>query len=226
MAAPAKFLFDLDFGAPSGSKEATTISIAAHEAALAEAETRGYRNGLAAAESQARKEEAQAHAEAERRTAAAFEQIAAGLQRLAQSLAAVEARFEAEAVDVAVAVGSKLAGALIACEPLAEIGALAEGCFRELLAAPHVVVRVNEDLYARAKEKLEDIARGRGFEGRLVVMGTADIAAGDCRIEWADGGLVRDRAATEAAIADAVERFVAVRRNGAGIDMGGPDNGR
>jgi len=216
MAAPAKFLFDLDFGAPSGGKEATTVSTAVHEAALAEAETRGYRNGIAAAESQARMEEAQAHAEAERRIAMAFEQIAAGLQRLSQSLAGVEARFEAEAVDVALAVAGKLAPALIAREPLAEISALADSCFRELLAAPHVVVRVNEGLYARAKETLEDIARTRGFEGRLVVMGENDIVPGDCRIEWADGGLVRDRAATEAAIAATVERFVAVRRCGAG----------
>ncbi len=216
MAAPAKFLFDLDFGAPGGGKEAATINSAMHEAALAEAETRGYRNGLAAAESQARMEEAQARAEAERRIALAFEQIAAALQRLQQSLAGVEARFEAEAVEVAVAVAGKLAPALIAREPLAEISALADGCFRELLAAPHVVVRVNDGLYARAKEELEEIARARGFEGRLVVMGEADIPAGDCRIEWADGGLVRDRAATEAAIADAIGRYVAVRRKGTG----------
>ena len=217
MAAPAKFMFDLDFGAPVGGKQAATVSAAAHEAALAEAETRGYRNGLAAAESQARMEEAQAHAEAERRIALAFEQVADGIQRLQQSLAAAEASFEAEAVEVAVAVARKLAPALIENEPLAEISALAEACFRELLAAPHIVVRVNESLYARAKENLEDIARARGFEGRLVVMGMGDVATGDCRIEWADGGLVRDRAATEAAITDAVARYVAVRRKGNGI---------
>jgi flagellar assembly protein FliH len=68
-------------------------------------------------------------------------------------------------------------------------------------------------LYAAAKERLEEIARARGFEGRLIVMGEADVASGDCRIEWADGGLVRDRAATEQAIADAVGRYVAVRRS-------------
>ncbi len=226
MAAPAKFLFDLDFGAPAAGKEtaAAGISAAAHQSALAEAETRGYRNGLAAAEAQAHKEEAlaraaeaEARAERERRVAMAFEQIAVGLQRLEQNLAAVEARLEAEAVDVAVAVAGKLAPALIARDPLAEISALAAGCFRELIAAPHVVVRVNEEFHAGAKEKLESIARAHGFEGRLVVMGEADIAAGDCRIEWADGGLVRERAATEATIADAVARFIAVRRKNAGI---------
>jgi flagellar assembly protein FliH len=210
MAAPAKFLFDVDFSAAGKVKDAQpAISAAAHQTALADAEMRGYRNGMAAAEVQAR-------TEAERRTTAAFEHIGATIAVLQQSLAAVEARFEAEAVDVAVAVASRLANALIAREPLAEIAALADSCFRELLSAPHVVVRVNEALYARAKESLEDIARARGFEGRLVVMGEVEVAVGDCRIEWADGGLLRDRTVTEKAIADAVEHYVAVRRNGAG----------
>ena len=33
----------------------------------------------------------------------------------------------------------------------------------------------------------------RGFEGRLVVLAEPEIAPGDCRIEWADGGVVRDQ---------------------------------
>jgi flagellar assembly protein FliH len=208
MAAPAKFLFDVDFGPSTAAKAAVpTMSVADHERGLAEAETRGYRNGMAAAEAQAR-------TEAERRTAAAFERIGTVIAGLQKSLSTVERRFEAEAVEVAVEVARKLAAALTAREPLAEVTALADGCFRELLAVPHIVVRVHESLYAAAKEKLEDIARSRGFEGRLVVMGENDLAIGDCRIEWADGGLVRDRAATEAAIAQAVDRYVAVRRDG------------
>ena len=38
-----------------------------------------------------------------------------------------------------------------------------------------------------------------------------DIATGDCRIEWADGGVNRDRSATEAAIDEAVTRYVNAR---------------
>jgi flagellar assembly protein FliH len=85
-----------------------------------------------------------------------------------------------------------------------------------MIAAPHIVVRVDTDLYADAKQRLDEIARARGFEGRLVVMSESDIAPGDCRIEWAEGGLKRDRAATEAAIAEAVGRYIAARRGSAG----------
>jgi flagellar assembly protein FliH len=207
MAAAAKFMFDHDFSA-TAQAAAPAVAAAEHEAALAAAEARGFQAGMKAAEAQAR-------TEAERRLALAFERIANGVEQLRASLKRVEDRFEAEAIEVALAVGRKLAADLIAKEPFAEIEALADQCFREMISAPHIVVRVNADLYSDAKQRLEDVARARGFEGRLVVMSEGDIAPGDCRIEWADGGLKRDRAATEAAIAEAVGRYVAARRDGA-----------
>ena len=51
-----------------------------------------------------------------------------------------------------------------------------------------------------------------------MVLAEPDIAPGDCRIEWADGGVKRDRAAIEAAIDEAVARYVAARRE-ADADM-------
>ena len=74
-----------------------------------------------------------------------------------------------------------------------------------------MVVRIGADIYDAAKDKLEEIARARGFEGRLVVLADSAMAPGDCRIEWADGGVARDRAATLAAIDDVVARYVAAR---------------
>jgi flagellar assembly protein FliH len=80
-----------------------------------------------------------------------------------------------------------------------------------LVKTPHVVVRVGPAIYEIAKDKLEAIAQARGFEGRLVVMAEDGLTAGDCRIEWADGGVARDEAATLAVIDDAVARYVAAR---------------
>ncbi len=39
------------------------------------------------------------------------------------------------------------------------------------------------------------------------------MSPGDCRIEWADGGVARDRAATLATIDELVTRYVAGRAN-------------
>lgn len=199
----AKFLFDLDF-APGATAAEKPVAAADHALRLAEAESKGFKDGYAAGERDAT-------AEAERRRAAAFEQIGDALGRMVRGLDAVELRLESEAVEVAVAVARKLAPELIAQQPFAEIAALAADCFRQLHAAPHVVVRVNESLHEFARERLEDIARMRGFEGRMIVMGEPDIVLGDCRIEWADGGINRDRAAIEATIGASVARYLAGR---------------
>jgi flagellar assembly protein FliH len=198
MSAPAKFMFDVDFGAP---KPANTVPLADHQAKVSEAETRGYRNGFAAGQQEASGENA-------RRVAVALEQISHSLALLAHGLSAVELRVEAEAVEVAVATGRKLADALIARQPFAEIETLAKNCFRELVNTPHVVVRVNDALYSEAQEKLADIARETGFDGRLLLLAEPDIGIGDCRIEWADGGMTRDKAAADALISETVQRFV------------------
>jgi flagellar assembly protein FliH len=210
--AKAKYLFDQDFADGADPAE-RPVAAAEHALQLAEAESRGFRDGYAAAEKEA-------VAAAERRMAIAFEQIGDALGRLVHSLAEVEKRLEAEAVEVAVAVGRKLATELMAREPLAEIAALATDCFRQLATAPHVVVRVNDSQLATARQQLEQIARVRGFEGRLVVVAEPEIAPGDCRIEWADGGIARDRAKTDAAIAAAVARYLGPCRNAAVPELG------
>jgi flagellar assembly protein FliH len=199
MKATAKYLFDEDF---SGDKP--TITMVEHERRRADAESQAYRTGFAAAQ-------AQAHADAEQRIAMALGRLADGLERVDRGLATIEARLEAEAVEVAIAVAAKLAPALIANEPFAEIAALATECFRHLVTTPHMVVRIGEDIYEAGKAKLDEIAQARGFEGRLVVMAEPALAAGDCRIEWADGGVNRDRTAIKNAIGDVVGRYMAAR---------------
>ena len=118
---------------------------------------------------------------------------------------------ETEAVDVAVAVARKLCSELIAGEPLAEIIALVSDCFSHLVSTPHLVVRINDPLYDAARERIERLAKQSGFEGRLVILAEPDIATGDCKIEWADGGVVLERAAIEAKINELVGRYMASR---------------
>ena len=96
-------------------------------------------------------------------------------------------------------------------EPLGEITALVCDCFSHLVATPHLVVRINDQLYEAAREKIERQAAQSGFEGRLVILAEPGIATGDCRIEWADGGVVLERAAIETKINELVGRYMASR---------------
>ena len=207
MAAPAKFLFDMDFSAPDKARErpATASEIAQK---IAAAEARAYRDGFDAGQREAK-------AESDRRAALALEQIGVAIKGIAARFSGIETRMETEAVDVAVAVARKLCGALIANEPLGEITGLVGECFSHLVATPHLVVRINDSLYEPARERIERLAKQSGFEGRLVILAEPEIAGGDCRIEWADGGVVLERAAIEAKINELVGRYVASRNQAA-----------
>ncbi|MES2600413.1 MAG: FliH/SctL family protein [Pseudomonadota bacterium] len=208
MGAPAKFLFDHDFGAPDVAKERVA---SANEVAqqIAEAEARAYRAGFDAARNEAK-------AESDRRAALALEEIGISIRAIASRFATIEERMETEAVDVALAVARKLCTELVAAEPLTEMMALVSDCFRHLTSTPHIVVRINDALYDAAREQIEQLARRSGFEGKLVILAEPEIPSGDCKIEWADGGVTLDRAAIEAKINELVGRYLA-SRNQAGI---------
>ncbi|MFC7053449.1 FliH/SctL family protein [Hansschlegelia quercus] len=204
MSAPVRFLFDHDFTRPASAKAASPetppdVPLAAHQAAIAKAEADGYRRGEADGKRAAREADAA-------RMTAAIEALGA---RLAQAYVEAERRVmenERSAVELALAFARKLSGAAVARFPLAEIETAAEECFAELRLAPHVAVRVAPDFVEPVRAELTSIAQMRGFAGRLIVLGDPEIAEGDARLEWADGGVVRDASTVAAALDRAIEK--------------------
>ncbi|GJD35517.1 FliH/SctL family protein [Methylobacterium aerolatum] len=186
------FLFDTDFRKPRPSPEAQR---AAEEAAQAEqaAHARGLQDGRM-----------QAEAQVQARLADAMTRLALAAAGLLAAADAREAEREAQAAEVAVLIARKVAADALAAEPLAGIGEAARSALQHLRGVPHLVVRVHETLVEDAEALVKRLARERGYEGRLVVLGDPDTAPGDARIEWADGGVVRERARIEAAVAQAL----------------------
>ena len=79
------------------------------------------------------------------------------------------------------------------------------------MATPHLVIRIHDALYEEAKERIEKQAKQSGFAGRLVILADPEIVNGDCKIEWADGGVVLDRASIDVKINELVGRYMASR---------------
>lgn len=211
-AKPARFLFDLDFGAPTASAAApAVVSLDVHEAALSEAEASGFRRGEAEGRRAMRESDAV-------RMTSAIESL--GTQ-IASTLAAADARSaaaERETIELALAFAQRLAGAAVARSPLAEITAAAEACFAELRSAPHVAVRVAPDYVEAVKAELTAIAQIRGFAGRLIVLGDPDVAEGDARLEWADGGVCRDAGVVARALDAVIARHFTVEDDGSATE--------
>ncbi|TXN44029.1 flagellar assembly protein FliH [Methylobacterium sp. WL7] len=190
MATP--FLFETDFRSPRPSAAAQRAAEAAARAEV-KAHARGIQEGLVQAESQI-----------QGRLAAALNHLAEAATALLARADAHEAEREAQAVEVAVLIARKVAGEALDAAPLASIGEAARAALQHLRGVPHLVVRVHDGLVEEAETLVKRLARERGYEGRLVVLGDPDMHAGDARIEWADGGIVRERARIEAAVADAL----------------------
>ena len=111
---------------------------------------------------------------------------------------------EEQAAHVALVAARGLAGAALAQCPLAALEQAVRECLGHARQAPHLVVRVHEGAVEAVESMLAGLARETGFAGKLVVLGQPDIAPGDGRIEWADGGFVIDSARLEQLIEQAV----------------------
>jgi flagellar assembly protein FliH len=202
-ALPARFTFDLDLAhRPAGTG---FLSDGARLELEQQARAKGYAEGLAAGEATA--------------TAAATQALARAAEHLVQQATAVLAGLDAarraterEAIVLAAAVGRKLAANLVAAQPTAELEALLAECLASLSGAPHLVIRCHPDLADRMRERAAPLIAQSGFAGRLVVIGEPEIGPADGRIEWADGGLVRDQNTILAEIDKAIAAYLEARR--------------
>jgi flagellar assembly protein FliH len=183
--AAKKFLFDTDFrgnGRP-----------AVDEGALDQARAEGFRSG-----------QDQARRESEQQTGALLMQLVRHCERLLAQQDERIAAIEAQAAQLAITTARGLAGAALAEKPLAQLLGAARECLGHARHAPHLVIRVHESLVETVESKVAGLARETGFGGRLVVLGEPDIAIGDGKLEWADGGIAIDSSQLDAAVETAV----------------------
>jgi flagellar assembly protein FliH len=201
-AAPAKFTFDLDLG--RRQERNSLVTETAMASLLEQARREGREAGLAEGERTA-------VAKAAKAEAAAAESLAVRVAAMAASMDDARKQTIAEGVELSLSIARKLAGGLIAREPTAEIEQLVAECMATLDGVPHLVIRCEPAL----ADAVRDIVTGKmttsGFTGRLVVLGDPDIAIGDARIEWADGGVVRDIRKLSAEIDARIAQYFAAR---------------
>lgn len=201
---PAPYLFDEIFAldVEPVRQAAPAIDQAMLDAAVERARAEGHAAGLA----EGRRAASEAIAA---RTARAAETLVAGLDRLVRSAAAERGRIETAAVELALTAAGRLARTLIAAMPHAEVERMLRDSLSDLRDVPHIVVRVSETIADDLRQRIKAIAAQSGFEGRIVVLADPEIGEGDGRIDWADGGIVRDSAAISQAIEQAAASYLA-----------------
>jgi flagellar assembly protein FliH len=174
MAAPARFLFDLDFTRPEPAPapvepprpqidldQHLAEMVALEDRVRAEAYEEGRQDGFVAG-----------RLDAEARAAERLADEAAALANAARALLghldAERLAIERAAADLALASARRLAATLIDREPLAEIRALLAECLGPLRKAPHLVVRLDARDAEALEPEVKRIARETGDRKSVV----------------------------------------------------------
>jgi len=206
MTPASKYLFERSFAPDDIAAEekariakatAPTFDEEQLEAAREQARAEGHQAGLA-----------QARTEIEQMVANTLASVAASLTGLIGRYEQDFADVRRDAAEMSLAVARKLAPALIARQPSAEIEALVDECLTDLREEPRVVVRASELVVDALKPRIEEIATRGAFSHRVILLPDDGLQGADCRVEWADGGVERDLETLDRQIGEAVTRYV------------------
>jgi len=132
--------------------------------------------------------------------AALLEKVDANLASIVASMNVLTAEQQEQTRLIALAMAKKIVPYFAQKHGMAEIEALVGDALRDMEREPRLVVRVEESQFDALNEKIQSLAAERAYGGKVVVIADAGVASGDCRIEWADGGVARDTQATWNAI--------------------------
>jgi flagellar assembly protein FliH len=182
MTATRKYMFDNAFDAAgAGARPAARrYSETEVEAARQEAFAKGREAGRAEAE-------AARDALIARSTAAVAEQ----LERIQSFTADLDNRMTHWALQAALLMVKTLFPELSRRHSRAEIEAMVVDTLHENEQEPRVVLRLPGEMIEAMQPAVADLCKTAGFAGRLLLIEDDTIAAGDCRIEWAEGGVER-----------------------------------
>lgn len=151
----------------------------------------------------------EARAGIEQTAADTLSAIERSLSTLLDARAEAGRSFTRAAIETATAMVRKLYPALARRHGLAEVEGVLRQCLEDLRDEPRLVVRVADGLLDALGERLEPLTRSLGFGGRVILLADDSIAPGDCRIEWADGGVERHGPALWKDIDAAIDRALA-----------------
>lgn len=200
MSATKKYLFDnaFDTAGANPRSNARRYSETEVEAARQEAFANGRETGRTEAE-------AAREALIARSTAAAVEQLK-GFQRFTTDL---DDRMTRWALQAAVAMVKTLFPELSRQHSQSEIEALVVETLHENEQEPRVVLRLPGEMIEPMQPVVADLCKTAGFAGRLLLIEDDTLGAGDCRIEWAEGGVERQAQRLWKEIEQRVSRLLA-----------------
>ena len=164
---------------------------------------------------------------AETRAADALSVIGERLSEVFRTQELANAETTRGAIVVAAAIARKMFPDLDRRNRLGEVETIVRTSMERTMAAPRLVIHVNESLTDDLSARIATLRSETGFEGEVIVAGDPKLRDGDCRIEWKDGGAERDIDALWQEIDEIIEYNLGTDEPelGKATEMPAPDEG-
>lgn len=178
------------------------------EAELAEARGAAHAKGLKEGIAKGRSE---AQAQIESQIASTLTALNNQVAVLKAELAMDRAAILGEAASLAMAMTRKMLPEFTRRGALTEVEAVIERCLVDLRREPRLTARIPMALLPELEAKIASLTAGKGFEGRMGLVGDDSLSGASCRIEWADGGLERHGDAIWHQVSAALDRCLTLQ---------------
>ncbi|MZR30199.1 FliH/SctL family protein [Sneathiella litorea] len=210
MAATNRFLFDTEFGTDSSSfdeapKQAEREEMVYTKSDVEALKAEAFENGL-------REGQNQSLQGIETSVAETMSAINTQLAQLASEHDGRMNVIKQDSAHLAFSIASKFAPALIDLTPEAEVQKLIEECLIDLHDEPRIVVRANAEVCDKISKKIDDLTSRSAFQGSIILLPDETKHAGDCRVEWADGGTERRLEDIQQRLEEVINRFIRSNR--------------
>lgn len=216
MTSAKKYHFADAFDGGKGERDSAVLESAQEdwEADAQARETAAYERG-----------KAEVHASLEAQTLAQVQAMNAQLIALAGEREELQAVMTKASIELAHLSARKIAGVLVERGPGRLVAETVINALPLVIGEARIVVRLAEPLVEHIKSRMDEMALEAGFTGKVVLLGDERIAPGDCRIEWANGGIERRADAVKDDIARTIRACLAQhdaanKRGQAGIEPG------
>lgn len=184
-----KFMFERSFDGQAGTRvperKPVTLKPDQYDALKKESYESGFAAGRAAGVD-----------EQTTKLMALLDQVGGKIDQMLNTLQSLQKQSDEGMRQMALAIARKFLPDFIARNGTQEIEAMLADVMTEMVHEPRLVIRINESQFDFLNEKIDTLSTQKAYAGKIVVLADAEVAAGDCRIEWADGGMERNTEGT------------------------------
>jgi flagellar assembly protein FliH len=112
-------------------------------------------------------------------------------ERMADQIWKMAGQKKQAAADIAIAIARKIVPDFVRKHGLQEILSAIETTVVEMIHEPRMVLRISDAQFDDISREMNALTSRIGYAGKMIILADSTLAANDCRLEWADGGMER-----------------------------------